>query len=307
MKLLKTCALVSAALSAAVACVSAGPVLADEILLDEIPRSTVTDFNVVTEPEPFDFVYGPVEKVKREITFERVARVEGLVRHKTYQMSSDISRDDALDWYRDQIQSIGGHIVFECEGRDCGRATIWANEIFEQRVLATIDSKQHYMAGELVREDSHELFAVYIVERGNKTVYSHIVQVSVAGVVQLGSNQDFAGVLARHGFVVVDGVVPNRYGELPSDAIDRLSSLSNLLDDFKNETIFVLCHVNGSRPVDQLIQESATCAETAIAALQGENEYDIRPFGVGPLAPLAGATPKSRVEVVIPRLLRREP
>ncbi|MCY4142870.1 MAG: DUF4892 domain-containing protein [Gammaproteobacteria bacterium] len=292
---------------ALVACLCAGHVLADDVLLEKIPRSTITDSYSATEVEPYDFVYAPVEKVKREITFERVARVEGLVRHVTYQMSSDVNRDDALDWYRDQIQSIGGRVVFECDGRDCGRATIWANEIFKQRVLATVDSKQHYLAGELGGEDNHELFAVYIVERGNQTVYSHVVRASVEGNLQLGDNQDFSGALARHGFVVVDGVVPNRYGVLSSEAIDRLTSLSSQLDDFKNEIIYVLCHVNGSRPVDQLIQESESCAEAAVAALKGESEYDVRPFGVGPLAPLADATPKSRVEVVIPKLLRREP
>ena len=292
---------------AVLAYLSVGFVHAEEFLLDALARSTVTASYESEETEPFNFVYARVDRDGREITYERVARVEGFVRYSTYEMSSYDSRDSAVDWYKDQIASIDGRIVFECEGRDCGRATLWTNFVFKQRALSTTDIKQHYIAAELSKDSTHELFSIYVVERGNKRVYAHVVQVSVDGEVDLGSNQDFVGGLARHGIVVLEDVVPNRYGELTSEALDLLKGLSTQLDDFKNETVFVICHVNGSRPADQLIEEATTCAEEAAERLKGDSDIDIRPFAMGPLAPLEGGVPKSRVEVVIPRLLRREP
>ena len=280
--------------------------VAEILLLDAPARSSSVDSYISEDVTPYDFIVAPVERIKREINFKRVIHVDGRVRSETYEMSSDTSREEAMDWYREELLSAGGEIVFECEARDCGRAAIWGGSIFKLRVLSAFDSKQHYLAAALKNELSTELFSIYVVERGNQKVYAHVVQVSVDGEVDLGTNQDFSAILARHGQVVVEGVVPDRQGELNDDALERLKALTDELVPF-TENIYVVCHVYGSRSSELLLEQSQSCAESAAQTLNDEADIEVIPFGAGPLAPLQGGIPQSRVEIVVPALLRREP
>lgn len=280
--------------------------IAEELLLDALPRSTSVDSYTSDEVAPYDFIAGPVERIRREIIFERVIRVDGRVRSETYEMSSSTSREDAMDWYREALVSAGGEIVFECEARDCGRAAIWGGSIFKLRVLSAFDSKQHYLTAALQTEQSTELFSIYVVERGNRKVYAHVVQVTVDGEVDLGTNLDFSGTLARHGQVIVEGVVPDKQGKLSDDALNQLKELADQLLAF-SESIYIVCHVYGSRSSDRLLEQSQSCAESAAQILNDEADIEVIPFGAGPLAPREGSVPQSRVEIVVPALLRREP
>lgn len=281
-------------------------VFAQRLLLDAVPRSTVVNATSADAIGPFDFVVAPVYRIRRDVFYERVIRVEGHVQHETYEIPADMSRKDVMNWYREALTSAGGEIVFECEGRDCGRASIWGSSIFKQRVLSGVDSKQQYLAGAWARERYIELFSIYVVERGNRKVYAHVVQTSVHGEVDLGSNLDFAETLARHGQIVVEGVVPDENGSLPSTALDELKKLAGELKSF-SENIYVVCHVYGSRSSDLLLEQSKSCAESAAQAMGDDTGVEVIPYGVGPLAPLQGGIPQSRLEVVVPALLRREP
>ncbi|MCY3884928.1 MAG: DUF4892 domain-containing protein [Gammaproteobacteria bacterium] len=280
--------------------------LAEGLLLEAAPRSSVVGTYSSEVVGPYDFIVAPVDRIRRDVSYERVIRVDGRVQYETYEISGDMSRNDAMDWYRKALTSAGGDVVFECEGRDCGRASIWGSSIFRQRVLSAVDSKQQYLAGALATENQTELFSIYVVERGNRRVYAHVVQVSVDGEVDLGTNQDFAETLARHGQISVEGVVPDRNGILSQKALDELKRLANDLKSF-TEDIYVVCHVYGSRSPDLLLEQSKSCAESAAEAMGYDTGIEVIPFGAGPLAPLQGGIPQSRVEVVIPALLRREP
>ena len=284
----------------------AQPLFADVLLLDAPPRSSSVESFASEDMTPYDFIVGPIERVKREIKFERAIRVSGRVRSETYEVSSDMNREAATEWYREALFAAGGEVVFECEARDCGRAALWGGSIFKQRVLSAFDSKQHYLAAALKSDQSTELFSIYVVERGNRRVYAHVVQVSVDGEVDLGTNQDFSGTLARHGQALVEGVVPDGQGELNDEALGRLKELANQLLAF-SENIYVVCHVYGSRSSELLLEQSQSCAESAAQTLNDEADIDVIPFGAGPLAPLTGGVPQSRVEIVVPALLRREP
>lgn len=280
--------------------------VAEVQLLDAPPRSTSVDSYTADDVAPYDFIIGPIERIRREINYERVVRVDGMVRSETYEMSSSTSREQASDWYRDALLTAGGEIVFECEARDCGRASIWGGSIFKLRVISAFDSKQHYMAGAIKSEESTDLISIYVVERGNRRVYAHVVHVTVDGEVDLGTNQDFSGTLARHGQVLVEGVVPDEHGKLSDDALEKLKVLANDLLAFSENT-YVVCHVYGSRSSELLLEQSQSCAESAAQTLNEEADIDVIPFGAGPLAPKEGGIPQSRVEIVVPALLRREP
>lgn len=286
--------------------VIAQPTFAEILLLDAPPRSSSVESYASEDIAPYDFIIGPIERIKREINFERAIRVDGKLRSETYEMPSATKREAATDWYREALLAAGGEVVFECEARDCGRAAIWGGSIFKQRVLSAFDSKQQYLAAVLEDGESTELFSVYVVERGNRKVYAHVVQVSVDGEVDLGSNQDFSGTLARHGQVLVDGVVPDEQGKLSGDALAKLKELASDLLAFTENT-YVVCHVYGSRSSELLLEQSRACAESAAQTLNDEADIEVIPFGAGPLAPLQGGIPQSRVEIVVPALLRREP
>lgn len=281
-------------------------IAAEELLLDSAPRSTISDSYSSEVVGPYDFIVAPVVRIRRDVSYERVIRVEGLVRHRTDEIAAGMSRSDAMDWYRNALTSAGGDIVFECEGRDCGRASIWGGSIFKQRVLSSVDAKQQYLAGAVTNDQNTELFSIYVVERGNRKVYAHVVQVSIEGEIELGSNLDFAETLARHGHVVVEGVVPDENGSLSSDALEELKRIAVELSSFDRD-IFVVCHVYGPSSPDVLLEQSKTCAEAAAEAMGDDTGINVQPFAAGPLAPLKGGRPQLRVEVVVPALLRREP
>lgn len=276
----------------------------DSDVVSRFPRSWIVDFEAQDESIPYAFVMGPVDKKKREVRIDEVVRVEGRVTRITYRLPEDTRLAEAIDFVEAQSRQPGRRTVFSCRGPDCGRSTIWANDVFHAAVLAAPNHNQYYAALVVGDGDESQLAAIYAVQKGNRRVYLHVDQVDGAGEVLVGMNRDLPEQLSRMGSASIDGVEPQRDGALGEQALERIDDVASRLGDFRGQTIFVVCHVYGSRPVDDLFAASQKCAATAAERLDAKG-IDAEPFAAGPMMPFAGrAIP--RIELVVPRRLRSE-
>lgn len=273
----------------------------------EFPRSTIEIESMSEQVTPVQFIFGPVDKVKREVSFKRAVKVFGQVANQIHAMPSDASRHDAADWYRERFLELGGELLFDCEEKDCGRATIWVNEIFEERVLSTFDSKQSYLAGYRSVNGKLRLMSFYFAERRNQRVFVNVTEIIPDGEVDLGINEDVGERLSRDGIVTLDDIVPDRNGTFTRESLDELNLIAqNQLQVFDDETIYVVCHIVGTLETAELIENSRKCAETIVAVMrEATPDLNFVAFGVGPLSPKS-VVAESRVSLVIPELLRRE-
>lgn len=278
-------------------------ITAQELIISEQPRYRLNTESISEQVEPYTFIYGPVDKVKHEVSFTRSVKLFGKIHRRTYETPTDIGRIEAFGRYRSELLDKGGELLFECEGRDCGRATIWGNEIFKERELSTIDKKQSFLAGTVKVDGAQKLISVYVVERANHRVFAHIVEVSPESNIEFGTNSNIDSKLARDGIVLIEGIIPDRDGKLSNEGIVELRRIAReQLTAFADESIYVVCHLEGSLSSEELISKSQECAETISVLLTEEAGFEVFAFGVGPFAPLNGVA-QSRIELIIPKLL----
>lgn len=274
--------------------------------LNPEPSATVeTDSGVSSDPASFDFVIGPVDKIKRDVSFERVVNVEGRPIAVLYQIPESTGLSNVVSWYRGEAARLNADVIFECDARDCGRATIWSSEVFKVRELGATDQRQHYMAISFSTEDGPRVASIYMVQRGNRRIYAYTFEILTDEEIQFDNTNKYSEMLARHGSVTLDSVVPNRYGKLPPPALAELEAIAGQFTTFSSQKLYVVCVLFGHQQTEQLLADSLVCAQEAITKLDIDNGVEYIPFGAGPLFPNQGK-PQSRIVVVAPHLLRFE-
>lgn len=118
----------------------------------------------------------PVREVNDEIRSESVARVQVSGTGQLLQVDVDSNRREARAYYLAELQALDATILFQCEGRACGRSNVWANQIFGQAVLYGRDANQDYLAAAVQQDDANYLVLVYTVTRGNMREYVWVEQ-----------------------------------------------------------------------------------------------------------------------------------
>ena len=272
--------------------------------IDRFPRSWIVEYEEVSEPLPYRFVTAPVDKIRQDLRIEGV-RVSGSVQRVTYRIPGGEQLDDIAAHYRQILDRGGSGIVFACDGPDCGRSTIWAHDVFGIPILVAPPRSQRFLAAPMTIDGVAKLVSVYAVQRGNRRLYAHVEVVVPDEEVVFDTNRTLAETLARTGFAVIDGVVPDAVGALTGEDIASIESVAATLGAFGRETIHVVCHLYGSAPVDELKRRSERCASTAAEILQRVSGVATQASGLGPLGPQAGLA-RSRVELVLPYRLRSE-
>ncbi len=265
----------------------------------------------VEAPKSREFVLSAVEKNRRETSIERLVDVVAGRRWTTFEVPTGTDPDKLREHYAAQL---AGQVIFQCEGRDCGRSNTWANQIFGQAVLYGRDQEQAYLAAQV----GEELVAVYLIKRGNRRQYAHVEmwQPDVMPPLVLASGdgsqwQAWLAGFARTGFAVVPQVQPKANGELPTAALTLLSSLAASLPDSLNKDLQIVCHLypgfennaNVEQGLSESLAASTRCAEDASAVFAAAGKT-VTPRGVGSLAPNK-ARPRARLVLVTPKRLTR--
>ena len=278
------------------------PGSSDSDILTRYTASTIIEYGLIDGS--YDFIYASVDKIKRDVSFESSVRFTGSGQKITYEIPRGVSRKDALRWYTSQLDRLGGTTLFSCDGPDCGRATIWASQIFRIRSLSAPDRQQSYTAYALGEDADQTLVALYVVERGNKRVIAHIEVVKPSAPVTFDENRGFSDSLNATGIAVIRNVTPGRDGSIDAEAKVVLSDIAEQLSNFLASDIYVVCHMHASGSADPLIEASGRCAEEVAALLSEKSSFEPKALGVGPLIPVEGRK-LSRVEVVVPSLMRQ--
>ena len=254
----------------------------------------------------YEFITGRVERSRRERRIDRSVRVPVKLLRVTYRTPSGTRLRDVVAHYRGEVAGFAE--VFACQGLDCGRSTVWANDVFRVKELVAPDAAQFYLA--VAGEDA--VAAIYIVQRGNRRVYAHVDfgQGDGIGARVLGGTagesarnagranaNGVAEALRRHRHVVLRNVAPDEAGRLGRAALEALDAAATELAGF-DATVYVVCHVVRAGDAETAIAHSSHCAEQAARHLQAAG-VEAASFGAGPLLPRPDA-PLDRVELVLP-------
>ena len=273
--------------------------------VDRFPRSWIVEFQDREDSRPHEFIVGPIDKMGQEVRFEESIRIDGEKIRVTYQVPSGFKLVEVLQHYEKQISRTADKLLFQCGGPACGRASIWANDVFGIRLLAAPNRNQHYLAATFTIGGNQSLVAIYLVERGNKRIYVHTEKVVTKTRLEFDGNRDFAERLSRRGFLQIDGIVPNPQGVFDENQLKKLDMLAGSLTSFVGQQIYVVCHLYGSLNVDVLLERSKACAEIVAERIAEISGVTMLPFGVGPMAPTQQAM-YARLELVLPSRLRSE-
>lgn len=291
-------ALVAVALSATAFAASDVSGSVDPLDIARFPHSWIVGYEHDSSLRPREYALGRVDRTRRDVRVEHEVRASATREWATYEMPPGTVPADVVDHY---LRLVGGDALFSCRGRDCGRSNYWANNIFKRAILYGPDTNQFYFAGEY----NDALIALYVIERGNKRIYAHLEVLQPESRVALRHNTEIFERLAGDGMAVVDGLTPARTGSLSDADVELLESLADDLDVFAGQTVYVVCHLYGPEDAAVLIERAADCADSAVAALNGEVGPTLVPFAAGPLLPRTGGS-QSRLELVLPHRLSHQ-
>ena len=266
----------------------------DPLDLARMPHSWIVGYEKDEALLPREYALGRVDRTRRNVRVEHEVRAAASREWATYEMPSGTQPEEVIEHY---LRVLDTEPLFSCRGRDCGRSNLWANEIFKRAILYGPDANQFYFAG----EKDQALVALYVIERGNKRVYAHLEVLRPEQQVAVDRNAEALERLAGDGWALVEGVTPDRLGNLDEPEVALLESLAEGMAVFTGQTIYVVCHLYGPESGASLIERSQSCAETAANVLGGDGEQVLVPFGAGPLLPRVGLS--ARIELVLPHRL----
>lgn len=117
---------------------------------------------------------GPLRKISGRLRLEDKIESRGLVSSTTYELPVERSARESFTSAREALQRDGGYPLFWCQGRDCGEASLWANDVFANARLNGGDERQAFILLRRSAEEADTLVALYSVTRGNGRGYLHV-------------------------------------------------------------------------------------------------------------------------------------
>ncbi|AIR90372.1 DUF4892 domain-containing protein [Pseudomonas cremoricolorata] len=117
---------------------------------------------------------GPLRKISGRLRLENKVEARGQVSSQTYELPVERSAREAFTSAREALQQDGGYPLFWCQGRDCGEASLWANDVFGNARLNGGDEQQAFILLRRSAEQADTLVALYSVTRGNRRAYLHV-------------------------------------------------------------------------------------------------------------------------------------
>lgn len=117
---------------------------------------------------------GPLRKISGRLRVDDKVESRGLVSSVTYELPVERTAREAFTSAREELQHDGGYPLFWCQGRDCGEASLWANDVFGNARLNGGDEQQAFILLRRSAEEADTLVALYSVTRGNRRAYLHV-------------------------------------------------------------------------------------------------------------------------------------
>lgn len=268
------------------------------------PGAWVAVYSPQTGVRSYEFVTGEVARVRREVRIDRSVRTAAKVTRVTYRTPNGTRLDDVVEHYEDVIRDLGGRVDFSCRGQECGRSSLWANQVFGIKELAAPDVAQFYLASTLsgsavglADSGSSALVSIYVVQRPNRRVNAHVDFAVVTSQSSGSSAEEVVKALNSIGFSVVTTASPNPSGEFDEDSLKALDDLAPALAPFAGR-IVVVCHLGSVDDPEESRRRAEACAERGAERLRAAG-VEAGVFGAGAFLPREGASP-DRLEFVVP-------
>lgn len=136
--------------------------------------------NGVIHSYQYPLALGVLKKVNAEWIAERERLIKGTLYRHTVEFPSGTNEQEVLASIAAEAKQQSGHLVFACEGLDCGSSNAWANTRFEVKQLYGKDQSQAYRVWEFNSVEGHFIAVAYTVKRGNRRVYAHTDVIALA-------------------------------------------------------------------------------------------------------------------------------
>ena len=125
---------------------------ADPPGLVRFPDSWIVAYEPPTPMRGYEFVTGRVDRSQRDRRIDSAQRIAGRLVRVTYRLPTGTRYEDVIGHYQSLVADQDGEVVFTCRGRDCGRSTVWANDVFGVKELvapglrAVLSGRRHRQA-----------------------------------------------------------------------------------------------------------------------------------------------------------------
>ncbi|WP_462402831.1 DUF4892 domain-containing protein [Pseudomonas sp. Marseille-QA0332] len=140
------------------------PAPVDARVVDERPATT----------QERVYPMGPLRKISGRLRMDDKVESRGQVSSITYELPQERTAREAFTEAREALQQAGDYPLFWCQGRDCGEASLWANEVFGNARLNGGDEQQAFILLRRSAQQANTLVALYSVTRGNRRAYLHV-------------------------------------------------------------------------------------------------------------------------------------
>lgn len=264
---------------------------ADPPGLVRFPGTWIVAYRSESPVRRYAFVTGRVDRSHRDLRVDRGERVSARVSGVTYRAPDGTRLDDVAAHYAEAVEALSMPVEFTCRGRDCGRSTVWANDVFGVKELVAPDAAQFYLAA----SDGQVLLGIYVVQRGNRRVYAHVDR-ALRDAPRPDNGAALADALRRDGFLVLRDIAPDATGDIDAEALATLGEHAAQVADAFGE-VLVVCHMDG--PAAAAEEASQRCAEQAAGPFAAAG-LEASAHGAGALLPRKGV-PRRRLELVLPR------
>ncbi|GLK88909.1 DUF4892 domain-containing protein [Pseudomonas turukhanskensis] len=144
-------------------------------ILPRFPRAEIVDFRDVAVQERI-YPLGSIRRISGTLRYERQVDSQGRMRSVTYELPPEHTSGQAFNAARDALQAQGAELLYWCESRECGSASLWANSVFGNAKLLGAEDQQAYLLLRLAEPQQNTLVALYSITRGNRRAYLHVEQ-----------------------------------------------------------------------------------------------------------------------------------
>ncbi len=253
----------------------------DYALLKRFPLSWIESYQTRPTPE-YLLMLSELKKANNIVVADKRKSLQGELKRITYRIPDSHLPSDAFEHFRKQVAELGGELLFQCSGRDCGSSHYWANDFFGIAQLYGLDRSQYYLAARL----GTDYLALYTVQRGNRRVYLQLDVVSTQGGSDLVQQINVAGFAT----LVLDQRDPQ---EVTDELVQLLAEFEPL------ESFWLVVHLRGT-DVGSALAQSQSLAQQLEAGVRSAGFEQVQAFGVGPLVPSVLAGHEQAVVIVRP-------
>lgn len=162
-------------------------------VLERFPDAEIVDYRERSGERLYPL--GSLRRLSGKLHYDRDVTVNGELTALTYALPQHHSAFDVFGQAHAQLREQGAHMLYWCEGRECGSSNLWANSVFGNARLYGSDDQQAYAVLRMAEPSADRLIALYAITRGNRKAYLHVEQLDAAA--ELGELLPSAATLLR--------------------------------------------------------------------------------------------------------------